>query len=181
MDHNGAQAAIRAGYSENGARTEAARLLKLPEVIERVEELERETAESLKITREKVLLRLADIAFFDPRKMYRDDGRLLPIHKMDADVAAGVAGFEEEEIFEEAGTLKKVKLRDTKSALDSIAKMLGFNAPEKVDHTSKGESLVNAGIEKLTNKEKLELFRLRQKMADAVPVSGAKPENDADE
>jgi phage terminase small subunit len=35
----------------------------------------------------------------------------------------------------------KLKLYDKQKALDSISKMLGYDAPTKIDHTSKGEKL----------------------------------------
>ncbi len=55
VDHNGAQAAIRAGYSEKTARNIASQLLAKPAIKGRVEALEAETCTSLGVTPEMVI------------------------------------------------------------------------------------------------------------------------------
>lgn len=55
VDSNGAQAAIRAGYSPNGARVQAARLLRQPEVCAYVEELRAPIKEQNMITTGEVI------------------------------------------------------------------------------------------------------------------------------
>jgi phage terminase small subunit len=63
VDSNGTQAAIRAGYSKRTAGSLAERLLKNVDISRRIEELEREILDKLKLTKEKVLARLELIAF----------------------------------------------------------------------------------------------------------------------
>ncbi len=55
LDHNGAAAAVRAGYARRSARQIASELLTKPDVRELVADHEAEAAERLAITREKVL------------------------------------------------------------------------------------------------------------------------------
>lgn len=86
------------------------------------------------ITRERVLEWYAKLAFFDVRKMFRQDGTPVPLHELDDDVAAAVSSFEMVELWAKgedggrtvAGFTRKVRLADRRAALDSIARMLGF-------------------------------------------------------
>ena len=55
VDLNGAQAAVRAGYSQNGAKVQASRLLTYAHIQAKVEERKREIDMRLKISRENVL------------------------------------------------------------------------------------------------------------------------------
>ena len=64
-DLNGAQAAIRAGYSPASAKHSACRLLKLPDVRAAVQEAMRLRAEQTGITQAQVVRALAAIAFAD--------------------------------------------------------------------------------------------------------------------
>lgn len=54
-DHCGKQAAIRAGYSEKSAESQASQLLKLPKVAEAIAKADGKAAENAGITREWVL------------------------------------------------------------------------------------------------------------------------------
>ena len=60
IDYNGTRAAMRAGYSERNAATQAGRLLKKAEVLARVWELQHEQLERLSISADYVILRLMD-------------------------------------------------------------------------------------------------------------------------
>lgn len=60
IDYNGTRAAMRAGYSERNAATQAGRLLKKAEVLARVRELQHEQLERLSISADYVILRLMD-------------------------------------------------------------------------------------------------------------------------
>ena len=60
IDYNGTRAAMRAGYSERNAATQAGRLLKKAEVLARVRELQHEQLERLSISADYVILRLLE-------------------------------------------------------------------------------------------------------------------------
>ncbi len=60
LDHNGAAAAVRAGYARAGAHVTASRLLRKANVASLVAEHEAQAAERLAITREKVLAELQE-------------------------------------------------------------------------------------------------------------------------
>ena len=122
IDHNGSQAAIRAGYSSAGASSMGSQLLANLKVKELVQELETKLQGKLEISAERVLLEIARLATFDPRKLYDADGNLIPIHKLDDDTAACVAGIEiitHKDPLTKAIT-KKYKIWDKNSALDKM-------------------------------------------------------------
>jgi phage terminase small subunit len=132
VDFNGAQAAIRAGYSEKGCRQQAARLLTDANI---QTALAREVARREKrteITADRVVMELARVAFFDKRRLYREDGSLKPPAEWDDDTAAVIASVEVLEEFagrgadrELVGYLKKVRIWDKIRALDILAKHTG--------------------------------------------------------
>lgn len=145
IDSNATQAAIRAGYSEKTAYSIGDENLKKPEIQKFISEKQAALSKKADITVERVLAEYAKIGFFDIRKAFDDEGKMKPIHELDDDTAGGIAGIEVYEEIEsvgeetfKAGQTKKIKISDKRSALDSICKVLGFNAPDK--------SVVDMGI-----------------------------------
>ena len=130
IDLNATQAAIRAGYSERTAYSIAQENLKKPEIQEYIDKLVKEREKRTEITQDRVLKELAKLAFVDPRKFYDSEGKLIPVHDLDDDSAAALAGFEViiTNAENEKGLVvtKKIKIADKKAALDSIARHLGM-------------------------------------------------------
>ncbi len=129
IDLNATQSAIRAGYSKKTAEVIGHENLRKPNIqlciSERLDKLKEITG----ITQERVLQEYGKISFFDPRRLYDDKGNLLPVHKLDADVAAALTGFDVTETTisgELVTTTKKVKYAEKKGALDSLAKHFGM-------------------------------------------------------
>ena len=60
VDYNGAQAAIRAGYSDKCAKQTAARMLTNGDLLSRVRELQTEQVARLAVTQDYVVLQLLD-------------------------------------------------------------------------------------------------------------------------
>lgn len=73
VDFNGAQAAIRAGYSKNAAKEQAARLLTKANVMAAVQAAQSKVADKLEVTTERIERELAVIAFSD-MKAYAEWG-----------------------------------------------------------------------------------------------------------
>lgn len=88
------QAAIRAEYSERKAYSIAQENLKKPEIASEIRRLMKERQERTQITQDRVLLELARIAFFDFRKLYREDGTLKQPHELDDEAAAVLSGID---------------------------------------------------------------------------------------
>jgi phage terminase small subunit len=111
----------------------ACRLAADSKVIARIEELENELKLRNMVTVERVIAEYAKIGFFDPRKLFNDNGSPKEITELDDDTAASLAGLDVQEVYEGYGDdrkfigyTKKYKLADKKSALDSIGKYLGM-------------------------------------------------------
>ena len=132
VDLNARQAAIRAGYSEHTATEQASRLLTIVKVQEAVAAGRKKLAEKAGVTQERVLKEYARIAFLDIRKIFDEEGNLLPIHEIDDETVAAISGLEvEKRISAIAGPdvqshTHKIKLADKKGALDSLARHLGM-------------------------------------------------------
>lgn len=65
-----------------------------PEIRARIAELTDGLLKASDITATRVMQELARVAFADVRKVFRDDGTLIPIHELDDDAAASIAGIE---------------------------------------------------------------------------------------
>jgi phage terminase small subunit len=157
-DRNGTQAAIRAGYSEKTAYSIAANLLRKVEVVSAIEEQTAAIEKAATITPARVMQEYARIAFFDPRKLFDDDGTPKAVTDLDDDTAAAVSGIEIVTIGNSeigVGQVRKYRIADKKGALDSVAKILGMMTDKTkidVDETLKEllAMIVGAGTDALT-------------------------------
>lgn len=127
LDWNATRAARRAGYNEKTAGSVGARLLKDAQVAHLIAEKRTElterthkAVEDMVLTPAKALLANARIATFDIRKLFDEDGRRIPIHKLDDDTAAAIVGYEDTLV----GT--KLKIADKGAALEKAFKHLGL-------------------------------------------------------
>lgn len=131
IDTNGAQAAIRAGYSATAAKVTASRILTDDNVQRRIAELRGVLAGKLEITAERVLREAARLAFSDPRKFFNADGSLKPITELDDDTAAALASFESVEKAIPGGAgqteqIRKFKVWDKPAALGMLGRHLNL-------------------------------------------------------
>src|SRR5688500_16222203 len=79
LDLNATQAAERAGYSDaNYGR----QLLTIPNVLDYVEQLQKERSERTKISADRVLTEFAKIGFSDIRKYTNDDWSVKPMDEI---------------------------------------------------------------------------------------------------
>lgn len=131
VEHNATKSAIAAGYSEKTAGAAGARLLKDVKVREAIEAENDKVNQKLEINVERVKKELARLAFYDPRKFFKDDGSLIPISELDDDTAMALAGMDVNELFDGAGEershvgySKKVKLVDKLDALVALGRHL---------------------------------------------------------
>ena len=131
LDHNATRAAIAAGYSEKTAGSQGNRLLKNADVAKAIDLENEKLNAKLDISVERVAAEYARLAFFDPRKFFRDDGSLKPISELDEDSARAIAGMDVNELFEgngedrsQVGYCKKVKLADKVRALEGLGRYL---------------------------------------------------------
>ncbi len=101
----------------------------------RIGELKLKLEKRHEITVDRVLKEYGKLAFLDIRKAFDEFGNLRPLHTMDDDTAAAIAGLDVEEriLAGESGDaemisvrVKKIKLSDKRASLDSIARYLGM-------------------------------------------------------
>ena len=151
VDYNATKAAIRAGYSEKSAYSQAHDLLKKPEIMAKISELEAKAARRTEISKDMVLRELARVAFVDPRKLFDENGRPKDLESLDDDTAAALASVDilEEYDFDDGnrvliGHTKKYKWADKLRALEMLGKHLGMFT-DKV-HV---EGSVDTGADKL--------------------------------
>lgn len=126
-DLNATQAAIRAGYSEKSAYSQAHDLLKNPKVKNFIEQLSEKRNSKLEISAERVLLEISRLAFFDPRKLFDDAGMPIHISQLDDDTAAAIAGIEvctQGNDKMGLGEIRKYKLSDKSKNLELLARHL---------------------------------------------------------
>ena len=140
--------------SDNAAAVGGSDTLRNPKVAAYIQDRMDARARRTEITQDRVLQEYARIAFFDPRKLFDDEGVPLEIIKLDDDTAAAIAGLEVNDLYEgfgekrrPIGEIKKYKIADKKGALDSLARHLGmFNDRIQVSgrlETSKLDDVIN--------------------------------------
>ncbi len=100
---NGSQAAIRAGCRASNARLAASRLLRKAKVQTEIQKLIREREETLAGSAEEILQELAAAAFFDPRQLFDEHGKLKPIHTLDERTAKAITAFSCTDLYEGRG------------------------------------------------------------------------------
>lgn len=149
IDLNATQAAIRAGYSEDSAGAIGSENLTKPEIAEAVKKRIVELQQSTGLTAERLLNEVRRMAFFDPRKLFDENGNLKPITELDDDTAAALAAFEVteeradiEEKSKVTGYTKKLKWYDKNAAIDKGMRYFGM-LTDRVEHTGKdGKDLI---------------------------------------
>jgi phage terminase small subunit len=125
---NATQAAITAGFSAKTARQAGSRLLTHVDVKAAIARTRGAALTAADLTIERTLREVARLAFFDPRKLYDEEGKLKAVHELDDDTAAALAGVEVDEIGVEGvviGQTKKLKHCDKNAALEKAMKHLG--------------------------------------------------------
>lgn len=127
---NATKAAIAAGYSAATASVTGSKLLRKPKVAAELANLRGKLLSKLEISAERVLQGLAELAFFDPRKMFNLDGSMKKITDMDDATVHALAGMDVEKLFkhfgkgqaEEVGTITKVRLADRGLNLERLGR-----------------------------------------------------------
>lgn len=153
-DQNATQAAIRAGFSPASARQQASRMLQDPRVKAAIHDVEARIVDKVVTERaatlDRTIREIARIAFFDPRRLFTEDGRPLAVTELDDDTAAVVAGLDVAEEWAGSGderqlaaTIRKWKLSDKKGALDMLMKHLGGYAVDNEQKQSAPSADVN--------------------------------------
>lgn len=111
----------------------SSKLLKKIKVREYIQSIEKRLTDKVIITNEEIIQGLANIARFDIRKLYNEDGSTKRIIDLDDETALAIAGIDisttqrlgdDKAIIEEV--VKKIKIADKKGSYDSLAKIQGL-------------------------------------------------------
>lgn len=128
IDLNATQAAIRAGYSTRNADKIGAQLLGKTRVAAAIRSMQDEISKRCKVDQERVVFETAQLAFSDVRKLFDDNGAMLPVKKWPDGIAAAVASIEVHEIGGGDNPMivvKKIKFWDKGAALDKLFRHFG--------------------------------------------------------
>lgn len=126
--HNGTLAAIRAGFSEKGASTTAARLLRNVRVIELIERFRARQEKKIEISRERILNELGKMGFSNMQDYLTldEEGRpRVDFTRLSRDQAAAIQEITVEEVTDKAGsrvTRTKFKLANKKESLELLGR-----------------------------------------------------------
>lgn len=129
---NQTQAAITAGYAPDSAKVKGSQLLKVPYVAGRVAERTENIVAEAVLTTDRWAKEMAAIAYFDPAKLYDEQGNLIPIHQLPAEVRAAISSIDVERRMEGKGAdavpvdHTKVRVWDKNTALSNVGKHLGM-------------------------------------------------------
>lgn len=139
---HGTKAALAAGYSTKNASVSASALLRNPNIVGFIKELQKDLSMQIGINAADIAREYAKIGFSDIRKVFDENGNLINVKDIDADPAANISSVE---IFEEyigkgeeresIGQTKKIKFYDKVAALDKLARMIGADGVTKVATT----------------------------------------------
>ena len=127
IDLNATKAAIRAGYSEKWAGTNADKLLKNTKIAAAIQKAMDERANKLEITAERVLQEIAKLAFGNIKNVYASNGQLIPPQDLPEEVAATITEVTEEQLGTGEGAVlvrRKYKIADKKANLELLGKHL---------------------------------------------------------
>ena len=155
---------------------EARKLLNQPQIATRVEHFQEVANKAADVTVEKIAREAARIAFFDPRELFDDTGRPIPISELPEDAARAIAGIDVESLFEgprgareKVGDVLKYKIANKITALELLAKWKKMLV-DQVEHGKPGA--FTGSKEELQKRIKGRMVRLG--LAKVVDINKAK-------
>lgn len=169
-DMNATQAAIRAGFSAKRASEIGWQLLQKTTVKAALRAAQEDLAAAAGLNQVMVLQELKRIAFADLRDFV--DWGPHGVRLRDSEFVDGRAVVEVSETVTEAGGSKKIKLHDKLAAIQHINKMLGWNAPEKLEHTGANGGPIEVEVNDAKQRLAQRLTRLNR-AADSSDPRGA--------
>lgn len=142
FDFNGTRAAILAGYSEKTAAEMAYENLRKPQILQYIKELQGDLEKASGISRLKVLREHEKLAFSSIAHLHQTWITRTEFEQLTPEQKSCIAEISTQTRFEKNMDEKvvqvdyvKIKLYDKQKALDSISRMLGFDAAEKIEHS----------------------------------------------
>lgn len=138
VDRNATRAAIAAGYKPKTATQAGSRLLRNVKVQAFISSCAEKIFNNLDVSAEKVLRGLAELAFYDPRKMFRADGTLKSILEMDDPSAMALCAID-------VHTTQETEEKTDKDGESSEPAVTSKTITSKVRMANRGENLERLG------------------------------------
>jgi phage terminase small subunit len=124
---------------------ESSKLMARPNIRQRISELKAKAAEYAHITPGRIIAEIGKLAFFDIRNTLDADGNPIPIHKLDGNTAAAIAGVDlsvDKVNADITTTVMKMKFADKRAALADLTKIYGMNIDKHEVTGANGTPLV---------------------------------------
>ena len=130
VDFNASAAAKRAGYSLRSAHVQGCNLLKKPKVQKYLQEQREKAHNAAIMTLEEAMERLSRLARRDVSD-YVDAGGHFDTQGKDTYAISGM----DRVLDKDGDCILKVRMADPHRAIEQLAKLKGWNAPERHEHT----------------------------------------------
>lgn len=160
LNWNGTQAAIKAGYSENTAGAIASENLQKPEIQDYIKDIQLDLEKVAGISRLRIIQEAEKIAFSSIASLHNTWIALKDFEGLSEEQKASIASIETQKRVEikYIGDTEvpwevdyvKIKLHDKIRGMELINKILGYNAPEKMEHS--GDLIRQFAIKKASGK-----------------------------
>lgn len=178
-DFNGAQAAIRAGFSNTGytPHAKASELIRDPIVVGEIQRLMSEREKRLCIDRDKIVIELARIAFLDVTSLYDEEtGDIKNFSELTTQQKSLITGYSC--LYGKYHITKKAVFADKLKAMELLMRHLGMlNDKLKIDTTQNiNLKIESSKLEGLTVDDLYTLKSLYQKAESRrslPPISGS--------
>lgn len=175
IDWNAARAARAAGYSENTAKEIGCQNLTKLNIREYIEECKKKTEKLAGVSALRVALEHKKVAFSSAASLRQDWHSVKEWDELTDEEKAIISEVEftekvlnnGEENLQVLERKLKYKTYDKHKSLDALSKMFGYNAPDKKDITSGGESL----------KEEIDYSKLSDELLRAIAEAGVSEES----
>jgi phage terminase small subunit len=150
VSFNAYSAAVCAGYSMNTARK--AELLHLPKIQAYLKAGMAKNAERLQVSHDMILRELAKIAFSNMGNYYDDNATLKPMSLLTTDEKAAISQYQIMDSLDQdgnrVGEFSRIKLHNKMSALDKIARHVGFYGVNQTQESGcKNQEVLNESEE----------------------------------
>ena len=151
---NATRAAKEAGYSEATAYSIGSENLSKPEIQAYIEEIQADLEKTAGISRLRIIQELEKIAFTSIASLHNTWITRKEFEELTEEQKAAIQEITTQTRMEknpiEGGMpiqvdYVKVKLYDKMKAVDTINKMLGYNAPEKIENVNPGKQVIKIG------------------------------------
>lgn len=157
--------------SDDVAAVNGNRLLRNAKVEEYVQERLEKAQERTEVTLDRVIKEYARIAFFDPRKMFDENGNPVPLTEMDDDTVAVIAGLDVLEICSDEKTgymayIKKYKLANKLEALKALGEHLGLASNKRISGELTVTNRSDADMSRLSDEDLRKLVDLYERVND---------------